>query len=868
MHIFCPLLRRFFWLVVSILLLSGVGGAIAQQTELRTLSPGVELTAAERAWLDRNHTVRVRVSDYPPYMLLKPELSGISVDYLSAVARRYGFKVEFLPDLIGFAAAVRDVAGPRQHFDLILTFTRTPEREKQFAITVDYLTAPWVVYARRDSPYIIGLESLGGKTVASEKGFVITNKIKSDYPAIRILEVAKSEDALLAVATGQADAYVGNLANSSYFIKANRLDNLVVTAPTPYGINTQAMAVRNDWPELAGLINKGIAAMTTEERGAISQKWGAVEFRPRTDYTLIWQILAASILILLAFLYWNRKLALEIARRKQAEMSVRESAAQLSAERDLLEQRVRERTATLGLSEARLRRAELAAKTGNWELRLDNQTIVASEGAARIYGLTADTIELKTIQSMTLDECRPNLDSALKALLEHDKPYDVEYKIRSGDGELKDLRSMAILDREQHVLFGVVQDITERKQLEVQLRDSQKMEALGTLAGGVAHDFNNALAAIIGNVELARQDVGPDHVALVSLDEIGKASRRAKDLVQQILTFGRRQKLERRPTSLALVVVESARLLRATFPAGVELKVDCKADVPAVLADATHVKQLLLNLCTNALHAVQDQGQPGLVEISLSAHSADGVPHNGPERRSIGERTPLREGRYACLSIRDNGPGMDEATRARIFEPFFTTKTVGKGTGLGLSVVHGIVKTHVARIEVESAPGQGSAFRIYFPATDAPAEEPEQSKSGGGPVDGAGKRVLYVDDEEAIIFLMKRLLERQGFRVSGYTDPHEALEAVRSNPYDFDLAVTDYNMPGLNGLEVSHALKQIRADLPVVLASGYITEELRANAPAAGVSELIYKPNTVDDLCEAVARYANAQTAGQASKPS
>jgi PAS domain S-box-containing protein len=405
---------------------------------------------------------------------------------------------------------------------------------------------------------------------------------------------------------------------------------------------------------------------------------------------------------------------------------------------------------------------------------------------------------------------------------------------------------------------GILRDNTERKQaeaarasLEAQLRESQKMEALGTLAGGVAHDFNNALAIILGNVELARQDVGPGHAALGSLTEIGKASRRAKDLIQQILTFSRRQNVERKPTSLALMVVESARLLRATIPVGVSLSVDCRADTPAVLADATQVEQILLNLFGNALHAIQDQERPGRIEIRLE-------PHTQSEAR--GE---LRPGRYACLTVLDNGSGMDEAMRARVFEPFFTTKPVGKGTGLGLSVVHGIVHAHEASIEVESTPGKGSEFRIYFPAVEAPVAEVAAPAPDATPVHGNGKHVLYVDDEEAIIMLMEHLLERKSFRVSGYTDPREALAAARANPDQFDLVVTDYNMPYMSGLEVAHALKEIRADLPVLLASGYITEELRAQAPAAGIRELIYKPNTVDELCEAVVRYANAQSGNQ-----
>ena len=397
-------------------------------------------------------------------------------------------------------------------------------------------------------------------------------------------------------------------------------------------------------------------------------------------------------------------------------------------------------------------------------------------------------------------------------------------------------------------IAGVCRDVTQRMREDERRQESQRLESLGVLAAGVAHDFNNALALILGNVDLARQDLAPGHPALVSLEEIGKASRRAKELVQQILAFGRRQKLERKATSLALVVVETARMVRAMLPAMVSLNVGCEGDAPAVLADATQVKQILLNLCSNAMQAIQDQGRPGVIEIGLDSY----VHAQG------GASGDLHPGRYARLTVRDSGPGMDDATRARIFEPFFTTKPKGKGTGLGLSVVHGIVQAHEAKMEVKSAPGEGAAFHIYFPAIDALVVEVAPATPDAATVPEARKHVLYVDDEEAIVFLMTRLLERRGYRVSGYTDPREALAAVRADRDQFDLAVTDQNMPAMSGLEVVRALREIRPDLPVALASGYITEEFRQQALAEGVRELIHKPDTVDDLCEAVARFANA----------
>ena len=392
-------------------------------------------------------------------------------------------------------------------------------------------------------------------------------------------------------------------------------------------------------------------------------------------------------------------------------------------------------------------------------------------------------------------------------------------------------------------------DITERLALEARLRESQKMEALGTLSGGIAHDFNNILSAIIGNVELARQDVGPRHAALESLAEIGKASARAKNLVQQILAFSRRQAQQRQSIALPPVIEEVVKLMRATLPAGIHLATAFGADAARlkVLADPTQIHQVVMNLCSNAAHAME--GKPGRIDIGLQQielKAADGI--DARKAWPAG----LQPGRYIHLSVRDTGCGMDAATLERIYEPFYTTKQVGEGTGLGLSVVHGIMQAHEGAISVDSRPGKGSTFHLYFPALELAAVGAEPERQAPAVPAGRGEHVLYVDDDAALVSMVTRMLKRQGYRVSGHTWAREALEVLRADPQQFDLVVTDYNMPGLSGLELVREVRAIRADLPVALTSGYITDELRQQAAEAGVRHLIYKPNTVSELCEVV----------------
>jgi CheY-like chemotaxis protein len=333
--------------------------------------------------------------------------------------------------------------------------------------------------------------------------------------------------------------------------------------------------------------------------------------------------------------------------------------------------------------------------------------------------------------------------------------------------------------------------------------------------------------------------------------------------VRQILAFSRRQVTELKRTALAPIVEESVHLLRATLPARLALEVHCDAEVPAVLADTTLIQQVLINLATNAMQAMKSG--PGRIGIRLDTVMLDAALVDAyPALRAMHEKHP---GRTVRLAVSDDGPGMDAATLGRIFEPFFTTKAVNEGTGLGLSVVHGIVQTHEGVITVDSEPGKGTIFTLYLPAErrfELRAPKPETSNATATRDLGGGQRILYLDDDDALVLLVERLLERSGLRVSGYVDQGKALAALRADPAAFDLVVTDYNMPGMSGLDVAREVRAIRADLPVAIASGFIDEELHAQAEGVGVRELIFKATAVEEFCEALARLV--QTVGEKSK--
>ncbi len=389
-------------------------------------------------------------------------------------------------------------------------------------------------------------------------------------------------------------------------------------------------------------------------------------------------------------------------------------------------------------------------------------------------------------------------------------------------------------------LEGMVQDITEKMRLENQIRQTQKMEAIGTLAGGIAHDFNNILGVIIGCTELAMDGIAQDSKAKADMEHVLDASLRAKALVRQILTFSRQSESEFKPLILTPFLKEVVKFLQTTLPANISVQLLPGSDNFTILADPIQLQQILLNLCTNSAHALSPEG--GVIDISLTEQIFDS-PENMPT-------TDLTTGAYVHLAVRDNGRGIEQEYLHRVFDPFFTTKKVGEGTGLGLSVVHGIVKNHGGAVYAESEPGRGTTMHVFLASLKHPGFEPAP-ESTVVPPEGSEK-IFLVEDEPVLGDLLRRILASLGYQVKLHTSALEAWRFFEGKANRFDLALLDHNMPTLTGVELAARMNHLQPGLPIILFTGMNIELLRQEAEKAGIKSLINKPLNRIDLALAI----------------
>lgn len=491
-------------------------------------------------------------------------------------------------------------------------------------------------------------------------------------------------------------------------------------------------------------------------------------------------------------------------------------------------------------SERDLRRAQQVAHVGSWQFDLNTRRVFASEEACRIYGLGDREWLVKEVQTIPLPEYRAMLDAALQGLVERGQPYDVEFRIRRPtDGALLDIHSVAEYDRERNLVIGTIQDITERKQLEQRLRQHERLAAVGQLAAGIAHDFRNLLTSIMLYTQLSLRSPDLSPKIKQAFEIILGESKKAADLVQQILDFSGRALVKLRPLDLRACTADFVATLRRTIPENIRLTLTTGTDDYTIAGDSGQIQQVLLNLALNSRDAMPAGGDLRITLSRLQVYPDEPPP--------VAEMSP---GAWICLTVADTGTGMTEEVYAHLFEPFFTTKEVGKGTGLGLAQVYGIVRQHKGYISVTTAVGAGTTFRIYLPATKA--ESTNAAISLPDPPRGDGETLLLVEDNENLREGGRNFLEALGYQVLTAAHGREALEVYAAAERKIDLVITDIIMPEMGGKELLLELRQRDPRLKALGVTGHPLQESLEALQQAGFLDVIHKPFEIETLAQVI----------------
>jgi len=519
-------------------------------------------------------------------------------------------------------------------------------------------------------------------------------------------------------------------------------------------------------------------------------------------------------------------------------ISFRDITSRLKAEEKLLESEKKYRDLVENISEV------------TYILDINGVLTYVSPASEKMLGYTPEKmIGRSPLEFIYKEDHEKTRGGFQEALSDENKPSQYRMVHKSGDLIWVQSFSKPVLENGRIIgIQGIVTNITEVKKaeeekriLELQLQNAQRMEAIGTLAGGIAHDFNNILTAIIGYSEMVKLfDAHDESAVRLRVSEILSAANRAKELVQQILTFSRKNEKELKPVLIAPVVREALRFLRASLPSDIVIEQYIDDDAGAIWGDATQIHQIIMNLCTNAAYAMRENG--GKLTIDLREFIVD--------EKIRGDYSDLDPGSYIRLEIRDTGHGITRELLPRIFDPFFTTKKRGEGTGMGLAVVYGIVESYKGAINVDSEPETGTRFQIFFPSPDHETDELKTDIDQR--IRGGRECILFVDDEAPLVELGREILENLGYQVVARLSSVDALADFRKDPSRFDLVITDMTMPSMNGMELSQALMAIRPDIPIILCTGFSERVTKEKASAMGIREYLLKPSGVATMAETV----------------
>ncbi|NJB67563.1 signal transduction histidine kinase/ABC-type amino acid transport substrate-binding protein [Desulfobaculum xiamenense] len=801
---------------------------------------------------------------YPPYETyhLDGGFEGLGADYLALIGRKVGLRfnpVRFpnRDDLLQSAMA--------GGVDIVTALEMTDDRQRHLDFTQAYVSVPAAIITRKEFRDDLTIDRLAGMrigvTVSPDFMDYLKKRIREDCTLVPT--TGGYIGGLRALAVGDIDALICDMALASHYIANARISNLRIAGLTNYSIDLR-MASRNDMPELKNILRKGLALILPHERKAIEEKWLSLQYEPFWMSRTFWFAVLGAVGVVLGgvmlILTWNRSLKKQVAQRTAALSSI--NRVLLGS----LECRTEREVMLHCLDEARgIANSDYAA----WARVNEDGTITELLGTSAGDGPAWDQSLLPSALLGTGqlgDLAAGHVIKATGRATDGDGANRADLHIVAvplqGEGDKRPHIIAAARMRFPHTpgevmllseMLFAFEEALHRKRAEISLHDkerqlqrAQRMEAIGTLAGGIAHDFNNILGVIIANGELVEMfHCDGDEALQGKISNVLAAADRGRELVSQILTFARKGGEETALLRVSPIVKETVKFLEASLPASIVIEHSIRTPEPHVLAEPTQVHQVLMNLCTNAAHAMRGEG--GRLSIVLdTVRIAPGDDATSAEG--------LKPGAYLSIAVSDTGMGMCPELVERIFEPFFTTKGTGEGTGLGLSVVDGIVKSWGGTVRVTSEPGRGSRFTVLLPAREPAAETEAQAQTTAPPCGGTGS-ILFVDDERELTDSYRDFLDRLGYRVLAVTDSREALTIFRRDPCAVDLVITDYNMPDLRGDRLAREILALRPDVPVILCTGFSHSFSEADASTIGISDYLRKPISLQDLAVTVRRY-------------
>jgi len=642
------------------------------------------LSPTEQAWLDEHPAIRISgPKSFPPFHFLGPDgnFQGIANDYIRLLADMFNLKIE----------VVRGLTWPKvldkieqKEIDVLSCASQSPDRTSYLSYTKPHLSFPLVIITRKDAPFVSNIEGLNSIKVASIRKVATYEWLKRDKIAINPHFVDSPFDALEAVSLGFADATIQNLAAATYLIEKNGFANLKVAAPTRYGNYDLSIAVRQDWPELVSIFDKGLEALSQQQHDQIRQKWIAVRYEHGIQSSdvitwILWVILAATIIFTL-FYFWNRSLKKEINERKKAVKSLVESEERFKALH--------------------------YASFGGIIMHEKGLILECNQGLSEMSGFTTEELigmdGLKLIAPHCLDQVLENIKNG------YDKAYEVEGVRKDGSVFPLAIRGKNVPYKGREVGVIEFRDITERINLEEQLRQAHKTEAIGTMAGGIAHNFNNILGTILGYADMAYDDIPEANPARGYLKQTINAAGRAKELVKQIVTFSHQDNSASNTIQPSVLLSEYLNSIRDGASKNIVIEEAINSDISNIIIDPHQFKIIATNLCSNALDAMHEKG--GVLAVTLKDIEL--------KINDLAGEFSVNPGYFVMFTVSDTGQGITQKNLGKVFDPFFTTKEVGKGNGIGLSVVQGIVRKSGGLIKVESEVGKGSEFHVFLPVAE------------------------------------------------------------------------------------------------------------------------------------------------------